>query len=488
MSTPPLAQLQHALAPEIYGGKAAGLAAAVRAGLPVPGGFAIAADALADLWAGCAAEGLRAELGEMLAELGPGPLAVRSSAVGEDTAAASFAGQHTSVLGPSDGDAVLAALARVHDSAHTEAAAAYRQRMDLPISIGIGAVIQRLVAAEVAGVMFTRDPAGGERIVVEASFGLGESVVAGLITPDHFELGRDGTLLAQRIGAKDIAVRIDPAAGATRRESVSAAIATRPCLSARELERLAELARRAEDALGRGQDVEWAFAHDQFHLLQSRPIGTPERPHADANKSTGTDPHGRIPSSPVDQKEQRAMQEMPLQGKQLSARQSHQLRVAPVAKTFSLPLWSVLVGGSVICVGLAFGVRALGQEALGVPSDLPSLAASALLAAAIFPVLGNCFGYFMSFRAKPNAHSMRLFLGIGTIFALVGVAISASKLPRFAEHGIRGSHVRSQPAAQPAHHRRAPAVRPAIQASRLTTHLPSVPSRPRRQCISSKSA
>lgn len=95
----------------------------------------------------------------------------------------------------------------------------------------------------------------------------------------------------------------------------------------------------------------------------------------------------------------------------------------------SVPLWAVLVGGVVASVALGFGLRALGRDVLGVPSGLPSLAVSALLPATIFPVLGNCFGYFMSFRAKPSADSMRLFLGIGAVMTLVGIAISASKLP-----------------------------------------------------------
>jgi pyruvate,water dikinase len=277
MSAPPLVALADALALEVYGGKAGGLATALRAGLPVPAGFAIAAEALNELASGHAPEALRDTLDRMLAALGAGALAVRSSAVGEDAAGASFAGQHATVLGPRDAHGVLVALARVHDSAYTAEAAAYRRRLGLPLSPRIGAVVQRLIAADVAGVIFTRDPAGGEHIVVEASLGLGESVVTGLVTPDHFVLERDGTLLGQRIGAKTAAVRADPASGTTRREPVAAELADRACLGQEELGRLADLARRAEDALGPGQDVEWALAGAELHLLQSRPIGTLKR-------------------------------------------------------------------------------------------------------------------------------------------------------------------------------------------------------------------
>ena len=234
----------------------------------------------------------------MLAALGAGALAVRSSAVGEDAAAASFAGQHATVLGPRDAHGVRGgALARVHDSAYTAEAAEYRRRLGLPQSPRIGAVLQRLIDADVAGGIFTRDPAGGEHIVVEASLGLGESVVTGLVTPDHFVLDRDGRLLGQRIGAKTAAVRADPASGTTRREPVAAELATRACLGQDELRRLADLARRAEDALGAGEDVEWALAGAELHLLQSRPIGTPKRPtditpnQPDSHPSSSDPPH-----------------------------------------------------------------------------------------------------------------------------------------------------------------------------------------------------
>lgn len=95
----------------------------------------------------------------------------------------------------------------------------------------------------------------------------------------------------------------------------------------------------------------------------------------------------------------------------------------------SLPLWTVLTGGLVMSVALGFALRALGRGLLDVPSGLPSLATSALLPATIFLVLGNCFGYYMSFRAKPSRHSMQLFIGIGAVMTAIGIVISASKLP-----------------------------------------------------------
>jgi hypothetical protein len=121
------------------------------------------------------------------------------------------------------------------------------------------------------------------------------------------------------------------------------------------------------------------------------------------------------------------MQDISPQAERLSSSPGH--LGTEGATAVSRPLWSVLAGGIALSVALVFGLRAAGRDLLGVPSGLPSLATSALLPAAIAPVLGNCFGYFMSFRARPNAHSMSVFLGFGAVMALVGIAISANKLP-----------------------------------------------------------
>ncbi|HZD23894.1 MAG TPA: PEP/pyruvate-binding domain-containing protein, partial [Acidimicrobiia bacterium] len=156
-----------------YGGKAANLSAASRAGLPVPEGFALSwEDVNAIATAVPKADGaLTADLGD----LGDVPLAVRSSAVGEDSRAASFAGQHLTVLNVVGDDAVWSAIGRVWQSGREEAALVYRQRMGITDDPRIGVVVQQLVAAEVAGVLFTCDPVSGtgERWVIEASWGLG---------------------------------------------------------------------------------------------------------------------------------------------------------------------------------------------------------------------------------------------------------------------------------------------------------------------------
>lgn len=100
-----------------------------------------------------------------------------------------------------------------------------------------------------------------------------------------------------------------------------------------------------------------------------------------------------------------------------------------------IPLWAALAGGVAISVALGFALRALGRELADVPAGLASLQPAALLPATILPVLGNGLGFYMSFRAKPGPYSMRLFLGIAALMGLVGVAISATKLPASAGGG-----------------------------------------------------
>src|SRR5207245_2865759 len=123
--------------------------------------------------------------------LGGGPVAVRSSAIAEDGAVTSFAGQQETILGVSGDSEVLDAVSRCWVSLDSERAIAYRKRQGVTEdSLAMAVVVQRLVAAEVAGVLFTRDPLDveGSRMLVEASWGLGESVVSGRVTPDRFQL------------------------------------------------------------------------------------------------------------------------------------------------------------------------------------------------------------------------------------------------------------------------------------------------------------
>jgi pyruvate,water dikinase len=259
-----IAILAGTLDPDRFGGKAAALAAAAAAGLPVPRGFAVPVDTLAAVVAGDPeATAAVHEAAESL-----GPVAVRSSAVGEDGALASFAGQYETVLAVRGPGALLAALATVHGSALR--AAEYRRRLGLDGG-GLAAVVQELVAPDVAGVLFTRDPMGGAGLLVEASWGLGEVVVSGLVTPDQWRLAPDGAVREERLGRKDIAIW-PVQDGGTRREPVGEPWCTRACLDAATLGRLADLGRRCVAVFGAEQDVEWAVAGNEVYLLQSRPL------------------------------------------------------------------------------------------------------------------------------------------------------------------------------------------------------------------------
>lgn len=256
-----------------FGGKAAALARAVQAGLPVPAGFALDWRALEGLDS-AAEDDDRAELAARFAELG-GPVAVRSSALDEDSAGASFAGQHATFLNVVDSDGMLDALREVWRSGATSAALAYRQHLGISAPPRMAAVVQRLVPADVAGVLFTCDPVtrAPGRWTVEASWGLGEAVVAGVVTPDHWTITPDGCHIKARLGHKSTAV-IPAAHGGTVRARITDGRVTQPCLDAVALARVADLGAACEELFGAGQDVEFAFAAGALYLLQSRPVTT----------------------------------------------------------------------------------------------------------------------------------------------------------------------------------------------------------------------
>jgi len=252
---------------ERFGGKAVQLGAALRAGLPVPDGFAIAWDVVDAV----GSEG-RSAL-DTPADIWPEPCAVRSSAVDEDSADASFAGAHLSVLGVCGDDAVLDAINAVRASGLDAGAQAYRSRLGLGTSVRVGVVVQALVDSDVAGVMFTRNPlTGADQRVIEASWGLGEIVVAGLVTPDRYVLSARGDVLEQSVGEKDIAIR-RIATGGTAEENVAPELVDVPCLGTEELIALHELALACDRVFGStAHDIEFAFVDGDVHLLQRRPI------------------------------------------------------------------------------------------------------------------------------------------------------------------------------------------------------------------------
>ncbi len=261
---------------EEVGGKGLSLGLLAGAGLPVPPGFCVTSAVHRRL----RGQGLNAEphlvaqIHAACQRLGDGPVAVRSSATAEDTAETSFAGQQETILGVRGAEAVCSAIERCWASLDNERARAYRRRQGVDEdSLAMAVVVQRLVPAEVAGVLFTTNPLDpeGKTMLVEASWGLGESVVSGKVMPDRFRLDREtGTLQEQQVAVKTHQVTADgPCPVPAEKQQVR-------CLEESQLTQLVELGRKVETFYQGPRDVEWAWRDGQFWLLQARPITTPD--------------------------------------------------------------------------------------------------------------------------------------------------------------------------------------------------------------------
>jgi pyruvate,water dikinase len=263
--------LDQALDVALFGSKAVGLGQAIRDGLPVPPGVALAGSVV-EAVAGSDEAAIR-KVDESVRPLG-GPLAVRSSAVDEDGAEASFAGQHLTLLNVPGADQLPSALNEIWWSANSDAAITYRQRVGLFTRPSVGVVVQVLVGPESAGVMFTQNPVTGEdERVIEASWGLGEAVVAGRVIPDHFRLARSGEVLERLAGHKSIRCCSLPEGG-TVEEDVAPELVERLCLDDDQLRALGALADRCEHVYGPARDIEWAIADGILYLLQCRAVTT----------------------------------------------------------------------------------------------------------------------------------------------------------------------------------------------------------------------
>ena len=306
------------------GGKCASLGELIHAGIPVPQGFAVTAQAwqqviehadlahrIGDLTRSVdpasttALRAVQQQAAGILhaAELPPGlegelraayarlceragrpdvPVAVRSSSVAEDGAAASFAGQQETYLWVTGIDQVLRRVRDCWASLFTPQAVAYRAKLDQAhrddaVRMAVG--VQEMVDAEAAGVAFTVSPTTGDPSVmaVNASWGLGEAVVSGEVTPDEFWLSKVGLRVTRRtVTHKAHRCVASPEGSGTMIEDVPADLADRPCLTDEQLRELGAIAVRVEKHYGSPQDIEWALARDaggghRFLLLQSRP-------------------------------------------------------------------------------------------------------------------------------------------------------------------------------------------------------------------------
>ncbi len=319
----------------VAGGKGANLGELVRAGFSVPPGFVIttrayklvvlehglasAVEALAKAGsvtpAGTAAARTLRESFEAapipaavaeavraaLRDLGPDPVAVRSSATAEDLPGAAFAGQMETFLNVAGADAVLDAVRRCWASLWAERAVDYRRQRGIDhAAVSLAVVVQRLISADVAGVLFTANPVTGARdeLVVDASPGLGEAVVSGAVTPDHYVLKKHShQVVSRQLGRREVVIR--PAAGGGTESLRPEESTASPALAAADLDVLGHLGEAVERHYGVPQDLEWAIADGRLFLLQARPItalppAPPPTAHASAAApSPSGPPRGR---------------------------------------------------------------------------------------------------------------------------------------------------------------------------------------------------
>jgi pyruvate,water dikinase len=219
---------------------------------------------------------LGAEITRAVAHLGEqAACAVRSSATAEDLPAASFAGQHDTYLNVAGPAAVLQHVSKCWASLFTERAVTYRLRNGLDQrKVRMAVVVQRMVFAQAAGVLFTADPVTSHRRVacVEAVLGLGDALVSGLVSPDVYRV-RDGEVVARELATKRLAIQAG-AAGGTEAVAIEAERQEQPALTDEQVVRLVQLGRRIEDRLGQPQDIEWCLDGEGFQIVQSRPITT----------------------------------------------------------------------------------------------------------------------------------------------------------------------------------------------------------------------
>ncbi len=212
---------------------------------------------------------------EAYGSLGAGAVAVRSSATAEDLPSASFAGQQESYLHIEGAEAVLTAVRRCWSSLWTARALSYRVKQQIaPAEVTLAVVVQSLIPAQAAGVLFTANPLNGRRdqMVIDGSWGLGEAVVSGQVTPDHWVVvAASGESIESSISRK--LVWTVGHAGRTETMPIPSELQEQPCLDADQIKALVAMGRQVADHYGCPQDIEWAFSGDgRLFLLQTRPV------------------------------------------------------------------------------------------------------------------------------------------------------------------------------------------------------------------------
>ncbi|HMK45515.1 MAG TPA: phosphoenolpyruvate synthase [Methanocella sp.] len=215
-------------------------------------------------------------------------VAARSSATAEDLPEASFAGQQETFLNVRGKEDLLKSVQHCWASLYGARAIYYREKQKFPHDqVNIAVVVQKMVDADAAGVMFTRHPTTGDDIeIIEAAWGLGESVVSGSVSPDNYEVRR-GKLVKKKIATKQIMIIRDPKTRKTKRIDVSEDRKNAQVLTEDEINRLAKLGTIVEEHYGKPQDIEWAIQKSEIYLLQSRPITTIQKREAKSGSVLG---------------------------------------------------------------------------------------------------------------------------------------------------------------------------------------------------------
>lgn len=266
--------------PEKCGGKGRNLIALTENHFPVPQGFIVTVDAYSLFKAKMEMpDSVRRAITDcyqrLVAKSGGTAVAVRSSASAEDTAAASFAGQYDTYLGIEGVHNVVEHIVECWRSLHSERSALYRKMMKVSEEgLEMAVVIQTMVAPRSAGVVFTANPYTMDEnvMIVESSWGYGENVVSGKVTPDYFEILKNDSfdIAKKMLGSKDTGNVVEtdsPGDGGGNRLRPTYSIADKP------LKKLCAMAKEIECAYGRPQDIEWALEDDcSFSILQSRPL------------------------------------------------------------------------------------------------------------------------------------------------------------------------------------------------------------------------
>ena len=319
-ATRPLAELRRA-DEDRFGAKSASLGELIAGEIPVPPGFAVSSEAYLAAVEGIELEGrspeecssairatevpgeLRAEIArayEALAETAGDPrpaVAVRSSAIGEDSEEATFAGQQATYLWVRGADAVCEAVRDCWASLFSPEAVSYRAEMAAErAEPAMGVTVQLMVDAAVSGVMFTCNPVSGDpsSVAVNASWGLGLAVVGGEVTPDEYRVSKvTREVLSRSIGPKEIEYGRDPSGSGAVLTEVPAERRNVACLDDEQLGALVDVGRRVEGHFGGHQDIEWAIAKGEepdrageLFMLQSRPVTVkPAKPESAAGKS-----------------------------------------------------------------------------------------------------------------------------------------------------------------------------------------------------------